>query len=70
MTTEKLCPLCNASNQCGINEYNNSKEQCWCVSASITPALLARVPEALINKSCICQSCIDKYYAINVIDKY
>ena len=67
MINTKKCPLCNKDNRCGLN--HNIQEQCWCVSENITPTLLAKVPQPLINKSCICQACIDKFNAVEIIDK-
>jgi len=56
-TTEFICPLCQAKNYCGIN----SPEPCWCMSKSVPPALIAKVPASEKNKSCICANCIDKF---------
>nr|WP_157719046.1 cysteine-rich CWC family protein [Halopseudomonas salegens] len=30
---------------------------CWCMSASISPDALERIPQDQINKTCICQAC-------------
>ena len=34
---------------------------CWCVNQQIPKKLLDLVPEVLVNKSCICISCIQSY---------
>jgi hypothetical protein len=31
---------------------------CWCVSASFSPALLARLPAGTQNAACICARCV------------
>ncbi|MFM9990340.1 MAG: cysteine-rich CWC family protein [Burkholderiaceae bacterium] len=32
-------------------------EACWCMTASLSPQLLDRVPEEAQNKACICSKC-------------
>lgn len=59
------CPLCQASNLCAVD----ANEPCWCVNSVIKPELLAQVPQALIDKSCICQQCINKFNSELIIDK-
>ncbi|USD66995.1 cysteine-rich CWC family protein [Vibrio sp. SCSIO 43136] len=57
----KTCPICGKSNQCG----NKSSQAfaCWCGDPSIrfTESLLAKVPQHLRGKACICKSCALKY---------
>ncbi len=62
---QNQCPLCQQSNLCGVN----GKAACWCVSSDIRPELLAQVPQELSGKSCVCQQCIDKFNAVEIVDK-
>ena len=62
---QSQCPLCQQSNLCGVN----GKETCWCVRSDIKRELLAQVPEELSGKSCVCQQCIDKFNAVEIINK-
>lgn len=52
-----VCPLCQLANQCGVNEV----EPCWCTKEKVPEALIAQVSDKYLNKSCICQDCIEKY---------
>ncbi|MFM6992679.1 MAG: cysteine-rich CWC family protein [Rhodoferax sp.] len=54
------CPLCGQANACAMESAKASglpAAACWCVGASFAPALLARVPEALRNRACVCSAC-------------
>lgn len=31
---------------------------CWCVTAQISPALIAQIPSEARNKACICAACV------------
>ena len=53
-----ICPLCQQPNQCKSKDKSNN---CWCDNKKIPEALLAKVPESLKNKTCICESCINSY---------
>jgi hypothetical protein len=57
-----VCPLCQANNKCGVN----GKEPCWCAKEKVPAALISQVPDELLNKSCICQACIEKFNLANV----
>ncbi len=65
MIDEAQCPLCQQNNLCGVN----NEEPCWCVNSNIKRELLAQVPAELSGKSCVCQQCIDKYNAVEIVDK-
>lgn len=59
---DTLCPLCQAKNQCGINQYGKKdNELCWCTKEKIPEALISQVPAESLHKSCICQACIQKF---------
>lgn len=51
-----VCPLCGGPNGCAIAE-GRAATSCWCMSAAIGEDVLARVPDALQGKACICAAC-------------
>ncbi|WP_430519837.1 cysteine-rich CWC family protein [Aliivibrio sp.] len=56
---ETRCPICHQSNRCMANR----DKPCWCASNEIPKELIEQVPEALINRSCICLTCVKAYKA-------
>jgi prepilin-type N-terminal cleavage/methylation domain-containing protein len=55
------CPLCGAANDCQLCSPVAYKGQCWCVREEIPAELLARVPENVRNRACICRVCVKKF---------
>ena len=55
------CPLCGAANGCQLCSPVTYKGSCWCVTVEMPEPLLARVPEPLRNRACICQNCVEKF---------
>ena len=55
------CPLCGAANECQLCSPHVFKGQCWCAHEEIPSELLARVPENLRNRACICKLCVEKF---------
>lgn len=53
----KACPLCGGDNNCAMTQPGQTVADCWCLTASISPEALERVPEEQINQTCICQAC-------------
>ncbi len=51
------CPLCGQPNACAPARTGAFSQPCWCESVDFSAELLARVPEGLRNKACICQAC-------------
>ncbi|WP_422844812.1 cysteine-rich CWC family protein [Acidovorax sp. M2(2025)] len=51
-----VCPLCGGPNACAMAQ-GQPAERCWCMQATLNPAALAAVPEALRRKACICARC-------------
>ena len=49
-----ICPLCGEPNGCAIVE---GKSECWCFTATVPEAVVARVPDDDRNRRCICQRC-------------
>jgi hypothetical protein len=54
MDSATRCPLCGNANDCGAAA---GKGDCWCWSAVIPDEAIARVPEDLRGKICVCQRC-------------
>ncbi|MBP2028434.1 hypothetical protein J2Z35_002235 [Acetoanaerobium pronyense] len=55
-----ICPLCGQKNLCAFS-LGQDPETCWCMTAEVPKELLSQVPDEKRGKSCICQSCIEKY---------
>jgi hypothetical protein len=55
------CPLCGEPNDCRLCEPALANGSCWCATAHFPGELLARVPEALRNRACICQACVEAH---------
>jgi prepilin-type N-terminal cleavage/methylation domain-containing protein len=55
------CPLCGGANDCLLCSPVVYKGQCWCAHEEIPAELLARVPENLRNRACICPACVEKF---------
>jgi Cysteine-rich CWC len=51
------CPLCGGPNACTPAQSGKLDAPCWCREASFSAELLAKVPEPLKNKACICAIC-------------
>jgi hypothetical protein len=51
-----LCPLCGRGNQCAIMAGIDPLS-CWCMDVPVSPAALARIPEPMRNKACLCPAC-------------
>jgi Cysteine-rich CWC len=58
--TTNTCPLCGHINQCAMEierETGVKQAPCWCTALTFDAALLARVPLAQRNLTCICAKC-------------
>jgi len=55
------CPLCGGANDCQLCSPATYKGQCWCAHLEIPNDLLARVPENLRDRACICQNCVARF---------
>ena len=51
------CPLCGGANQCAPAKAGTFDVECWCTRVPISPQALARVPEELVGKACLCPRC-------------
>jgi hypothetical protein len=56
-----ICPLCCGPNGCQLCSPAAYKGPCWCASVEIPKELLARVPEELRNRACICRQCVARF---------
>jgi len=48
------CPLCEQPNACGAARGEST---CWCFTAVIPPAVIARVPAEDQGVRCVCAAC-------------
>ena len=51
------CPLCGGPNECGPARCGHFDNACWCTTVSFSREALARVPDELRNKACLCRQC-------------
>ena len=56
-----VCPLCGGANACQLCSPVAFKGECWCAHEELAPELLARVPENLRHRACICRSCVEQF---------
>lgn len=56
-----LCPLCGAANECQLCSPAAYKGPCWCAQLEMPAELLARVPENLRDRACICRRCVERF---------
>jgi hypothetical protein len=54
------CPLCGKDNRCG-NVAGLPIDACWCSKLSFPPNIFNQIPKDQLNKSCICQACLEKF---------
>lgn len=50
------CPLCGEANRCAV-AAGRAPETCWCMSVSIGPEVLAKIPPEARGSVCICPRC-------------
>lgn len=51
------CPLCGKPNDCALAKTGRHDADCWCMHTPVNPASLARIPEPLQRKACLCRQC-------------
>ena len=54
------CPICGGDNHCG-NVAGMKHGECWCDRAVFPQEIFDVVPSNGEEKSCICQSCLQKF---------
>ncbi len=55
-TWAQQCPLCGSANQCAVAQ-GLPPEHCWCMTSTVSPEALARLPAAERGQRCICPAC-------------
>ena len=50
------CPLCGSGNECAM-AAGKPPETCWCMTATIAPEVLVRIPAEAQGKVCVCARC-------------
>ena len=53
------CPSCGEPNECAV-AAGRSAELCWCMSVTIDPETIARIPAEARGKVCICRRCASR----------
>lgn len=51
------CPLCGEPNQCAPAMRGSFGAECWCTSVTVSQRALARIPDQLRGKACLCRAC-------------
>lgn len=51
------CAICGSANDCGLARGDTT---CWCFEVVVPPSLLARIPEALRDRACVCRACVER----------
>jgi prepilin-type N-terminal cleavage/methylation domain-containing protein/prepilin-type processing-associated H-X9-DG protein len=64
------CPLCGGPNACQLCTSAAYKGPCWCASVEIPRELLARVPEELHHRACLCRACVETFHQTETADTY
>ena len=59
------CPLCGHPNDCGQCSPATRSLPCWCERLIIPGELLARVPNELRGRACLCRACVEKFHREN-----
>jgi len=58
--TASLCPLCRRANGCALAAAAGGQAvatPCWCVTAAMAPAALARASAIDGGAACVCAAC-------------
>jgi len=53
-----LCPACGGENGCQLVTSNAYKGPCWCMKVEVSAAALARLPQELRGRPCLCERCL------------
>lgn len=52
-----ICPLCGGANDCQPARLGHFDVECWCKTAQVSAAALARVPRDQVDRACLCPRC-------------
>ncbi|WP_198150799.1 cysteine-rich CWC family protein [Caldimonas taiwanensis] len=53
------CPLCGGPNGCAMAAPAQAPTPCWCTRVRFRAETLARVPQPLRRRACICRRCAE-----------
>jgi Family of unknown function (DUF5522)/Cysteine-rich CWC len=56
------CPLCGQPTDCQLCTVAAYKGPCWCETVKIPAELISQVAPELLNKACICHSCVVNFH--------
>jgi hypothetical protein len=51
------CPRCGAANECAPALQGKFGAECWCTRVTVSQQALARIPDELKGKACLCRAC-------------
>ena len=60
----QICPLCGDANSCAMATSSTDDQtplDCWCMTVKFDAMTLAKIPNSLQNKVCICKLCAQNY---------
>ena len=57
------CPLCGEPNNCVPAMQGKFGAECWCTSVTVSQKALARIPDELKGKACLCRACATRQEA-------
>lgn len=60
LESKGICPLCKKENGCAVASGADASS-CWCMQTKVPKELLEKIPQQDRGRSCVCQSCIEKY---------
>lgn len=52
--------MCGGPNACAVAQSGSFDTECWCREVTVSPDLLARLPEERRGQACICQDCVTR----------
>jgi hypothetical protein len=62
----RVCPICGNDNDCA-HEQGLPDGACWCSHIAVPKELMARIPDNLKGKACICRNCILDFRSMHQI---
>lgn len=57
VSRDPVCPVCGQLNGCALARTGSFAEPCWCAEVEISADAIAKIPEEMRGKSCICHNC-------------
>ena len=53
------CPVCGEANHCAPAKSGSFDTPCWCYEVKVPSSALAKVPDELQGKACLCRTCAE-----------